>query len=150
MNSNSNSNFTNSLSQQKGLLDNHKVNNNNNELGPRQDTLHFSQNIEDNINMIRSMNSKLDNFESKSNFINVLDDTIVDRDDDKDIMNKILNFNDYSKKILIDLLMNGVICNDIDNMDIDNMDNGNLINSIYNNADNYTKKLIISSFSITN
>jgi hypothetical protein len=46
--------------------------------------------------------------------------------------------------------MNGVICNDIDNMDIDNMDNGNLINSIYNNADNYTKKLIISSFSITN
>ena len=45
-------------------------------------------------------------------------------------MNKILNFNDYSKKILIDLLMNGVICNDIDNMDIDNMDNGNLINSV--------------------
>jgi len=68
MNSNSSSNFTNSLSQQKGILDNHKVSNNS-ELGPRQATLHFSQSTEDSISTTRIMSSKLDNFESINDMI---------------------------------------------------------------------------------
>jgi hypothetical protein len=120
--------------------------NNNNELGPRQDHLDFSQNIDDNLNIIRKMRSKLDKFESKSNFLHVpihLDDDVFV---EEDIMNKTLAFDNYSKKILINLLMDdGLKCQKIDSMNIDNK-NQNLIHSIYTNADNYSKKLLIFPF----
>lgn len=110
---------------------------NSNDPGPRQKIDRLGQTLDDNIDSIRTMRSKLNNFESKVTFIDIsLQNEIVLTDD----ITQITKFDSYEKKVLIDIITGGRSLN----MDIDD---NNSINLLYANCDNYTKKLIISSFS---
>jgi hypothetical protein len=112
---------------------------NDNDPGPRHKIDHLGQTIDDNIEIIKTMRSKLNDFESKLTFIDIPLHDEIDMTDD--IMTQISAYANYEKKVLIDIITGGrASTNDMD------IDDDNSINVLYANCDDYTKKLIISSF----
>jgi len=119
----------------------HIIKSNHNDPGPRQNNNRLGQTIEENIESIKVMRSKLDKFETKLTFIdapNNHDDIIVT----DGIIDQISKFDNAAKKILINIMKNETV-QDSNEMEIDYE---NSISLLYNNSDNYTKQLISSSF----
>jgi len=116
------------------------IKSNHNDPGPRQNNNRLGQSIEENIENIKVMRSKLDKFETKLTLIdapNNHDDIIVT----DDIIDQISKFDNSTKKILTNLMKNEA-AKDANEMEIDYE---NSISLLYNNSDNYTKQLIRSA-----